>query len=429
MQAKNQALSSLKHIVYNMQYNSALIFLITTKNILMMKLRFTYSKTVIYLLFCLCYVPFGYANSDKALQQNKLEQIRKNINQVENILDKDKSKRGMLQRDLKSLDKKIAQLSKEISHTKALIKKHKSTLKTLKSDLKALEKSLRAQKEVLSRQIKTAYMMGQHETAKLLLNQQNTLEMSQALVFYRYLNKTRSHQILEYNLLVQEKTSLKDSITDKTLKLAELKNDQHRQRNRFSANRSKRNNLIAQLNNKIVSNEDTLTSLQSHRKKIESLLISLGEVLADIPSKPAGVKPFSTLKGRLPWPVKGPIINQFGTKKARSDLKWNGVVLAKNYGEAVHAINRGRVIFPDWLQGYGFIIILDHGSSYMSLYGYNQTLLKEPGEWVNQGDVIATVGDSGGQKKSGLYFEIRKQGKPVNPKKWCSGKYTHYAAG
>jgi len=121
-------------------------------------------------------------------------------------------------------------------------------------------------------------------------------------------------------------------------------------------------------------------------------------------------------------------VNKFGAKKARSDLKWNGVVLAMDYGEPVHAINRGRVIFSNWLQGYGFIIILDHGSSYMSLYGYNQNLLKEAGDWVNQGDIIATVGDSGGQNTSGLYFEIRKQGKPINPRNWCSIKHTHYAS-
>ncbi len=389
----------------------------------MITLRNPAQKTCLFLLMAVLACPFSYASTTKS-QQHKLDQIRDNINQVESSLDKDKSKRGQLQRDLKSLDKKIARLSKEIKYTKHLIRKYKKSIKSLNSELKTLEKSLKSQKEALSSQIKAAYMMGQNETVKLLLNQQNAIEMGHAVIYYQYLNKTRSHQILEYNLLVQEKTRLKERVTSKSKELAELKKNQFRQKNRFTANRSRRNKLIAQLNNKIISNEDTLVSLQTHRKKIEQLLISLGEVLADIPGIPAGEKAFSTLKGQLPWPVAGRITNKYGAKKARSDLKWNGVVLAMNYGEPVHAINKGRVIFSNWLQGYGFIIILDHGSSYMSLYGYNQSLLKEPGEWVKKGDVIATVGDSGGQDKSGLYFEIRKQGKPVNPKNWCSIKYT-----
>ena len=368
------------------------------------------------------------AASTKSQQQEKLDKIRDNINKVESSLDQDKSKRGKLQRELKSLDKKIAKLSKEINYTKHLIKKYNNLIKSLNNELKDIDNSLKSHKEALSQQIKTAYVMGKNETIKLLLNQQNAIEMGHAVIYYQYLNKTRSHQILEYNLLVHEKTNLKDRITSKSLELTQLKKNQFMQKNRFSANRSRRNKLISLLDNKIVTNEDALASLLTHRKKIEQLLMSLGEVLADIPTKPAGEKAFSAQKGRLPWPVAGRIVNKFGAKKARSDLKWNGVVLAMNYGEPVHAINRGRVIFSNWLQGYGFIIILDHGSSYMSLYGYNQNLLKEAGDWVNQGDIIATVGDSGGQNASGLYFEIRKQGKPINPRNWCSIKHTHYAS-
>ena len=410
-----------------MQYKFAHIFLITGKNKLMIFKGF-FQKYLIPLAISLTFSGFSYAADDKAQYQNKLDSIRSNINKVENNLDTDKSQRGKLQRELKNLDIKIAKLSKEISYTNHLVSEYKKSLKDLKKELKTLEKSLKSQKESLSQQVKAAYIMGKHETAKLLLNQQDAVEMGHAFIYYQYLNKTRSHQILEYNLLVQEKTELKDKIITKTTALSELKKNQYRQKTRFSANRSRRNKLIAQLDTKILSNEDTLLTLQSHRKKIEDLLISLGEVLADIPTKPANEKPFTTLKGKLPWPVAGRITNKYGTKRSRSDLKWNGVVLSTKYGTEVHAINRGRVIYSDWLQAYGFITIIDHGSGFMSLYGYNQNLLKEPGDWVNTGDVIATVGDSGGQQKSGLYFEIRRQGKPVNPKKWCSIKYTNYAS-
>ncbi|MDH5424997.1 MAG: peptidoglycan DD-metalloendopeptidase family protein [Gammaproteobacteria bacterium] len=381
-----------------------------------------------FLLATILFGSFCFASTDTSQQQRKLDQIRENINQVESSLEKDKSKRGELQRELKALDIKIAKLSNDIKSTNQQIGKYKKSLKSLNKELKSLEHSLKSHKQALSRQIKTAYMMGRSETAKLLLNQQNAIEMGHAVIYYRYLNKTRSHQILEYNLLLQEKMTIKNKITQESEQVAELQKSQFMQKNRFSANRSRRNKLISLLNNKIISNEDTLASLQTHRSKIESLLISLGEVLADIPSKPADVKDFLTQKGQLPWPVKGRITNEYGSKKARSDLKWNGVVLALDYGKPVHAVNSGRVIFSDWLQGYGFIIIIDHGASYMSLYGYNQNLLKETGDWVKQGEIIASVGDSGGQDSSGLYFEIRQQGKPVDPTKWCSFKYTNYAS-
>lgn len=385
-------------------------------------------KVYICLLFFTLFSPFSQAADDKAQYQQKLDSIRSDITKIEDHLDQDKSQRGKLQRELKNIDKKIARLSKEIDYTKFLIKKNRKALNSLRKELKLLENALFEQKASLAHQVKAAYIMGKHETAKLLLNQQNAVEMGHAVIYYQYLNKTRSHQILEYNLLVQEKTAVKNKITTKTKALAELKKNQYRQKNRFSASRKQRNALIAQLNNKISSNQDTLLSLQSHRKKIEDLLISLGEVLADIPSKPARDRPFSSQKGKLPWPVAGRIRNKFGSKRARSDLKWNGLVLGIDYGTQVHAVSRGRVIFSDWLQGYGFIIILDHGDGFMSLYGYNQHLLKEPGDWVNSGDVIATVGDSGGQSKSGLYFEIRRHGKPVNPKIWCSIKYTKFTS-
>ena len=152
---------------------------------------------------------------------------------------------------------------------------------------------------------------------------------------------------------------------------------------------------------------------------------SLGELLADIPSSPSESRPFSSLKGKLPWPVKGSFLGRFGQSKNTGDLKWNGVLIKAKLGTPVRVISHGRVAFSDWLQGFGFITIIDHGDGYMSLYGHSESLFKQTGDWVQAGEVIATVGDSGGQPISGVYFEIRSRGKPVNPSKWCSSKVSH----
>jgi len=150
----------------------------------------------------------------------------------------------------------------------------------------------------------------------------------------------------------------------------------------------------------------------------------LGELLADIPPSPSDNATFSSQRGLLPWPIDGPFISKFGSPR-KGDLKWNGVLIKAPYGRPVRAISHGRVAFSDWLQGFGFITIINHDDGYMSLYGHNESLFKQAGDWVTAGEVIASTGDSGGQPVSGLYFEIRERGKPVNPTKWCNSKIRH----
>jgi septal ring factor EnvC (AmiA/AmiB activator) len=184
--------------------------------------------------------------------------------------------------------------------------------------------------------------------------------------------------------------------------------------------RRQRKELLAELGKKIKNQENTLTDLETSRGRIENLLKSLGELLADIPTSPSETRPFVSLKGKLPWPVNGPFMGSFGQPKNYGNLKWNGVLIQAELGTPVHVVSHGRVAFADWLQGFGFIIIIDHGEGYMSLYGHNESLFKQTGDWVQANEVIATAGDSGGQLLTGVYFEIRSRGKPVDPSKWCS---------
>ena len=153
--------------------------------------------------------------------------------------------------------------------------------------------------------------------------------------------------------------------------------------------------------------------------------MSLGELLADIPQSPSDARPFKQQKGKLPWPTSGPFLATFGEPRKQGGLTWNGVLISAKHGTPVRAISHGRVAFADWLQGFGFITIIDHGEGYMSLYGHNETLVKQAGDWVDAGEVIATSGDSGGQPMPGVYFEIRSRGKPVNPSRWCSRGVRH----
>ena len=152
------------------------------------------------------------------------------------------------------------------------------------------------------------------------------------------------------------------------------------------------------------------------------LIVELTCILSDYPI--TSEAPFSDLKGRLTWPVAGTLLHDFGQSRATGSLKWNGVVLAAPRGREIRAIYHGRVIFADWLVGMGLLVIVDHGEGYMTLYGYNETTLKSVGDWVAPGDVIATVGDSGGQSRPGLYFEIRQGTRPLRPGSWVSKRPT-----
>lgn len=244
--------------------------------------------------------------------------------------------------------------------------------------------------------------------------------MGRALVYFNELNQARVSEINDFLANLTKKEQLQASIHKALQEQQQLLARQKQQKTSLSHDRASRKKLLARLNRDIKSQQATLDDLNSSRSRIEELLSSLGELLADIPAEPANQKPFASLKGHLPWPVRGKLAAHFGSKQKHGDLRWNGVILKTAYGTPVHAVSNGRVAFADWLQGYGFITIIDHGDGYMSLYGHNQALYKQAGDWVEAGEVIATVGDSGGQSYSGLYFEIRYQGKPVNPTKWCS---------
>ena len=245
--------------------------------------------------------------------------------------------------------------------------------------------------------------------------------------YYDLLNRERTREISDYLASIQKKQQLETSIGATTRELEQLVQKRTKQKDQLTRHRGNRKRLLARLEKDIDNQQLTLQELESSRGRIEQLLMSLGELLADIPSEPDAQKPFGSLRGKLPWPVRGSFSARFGTSRHQGDLKWHGVVINSAYGTPVRAVSHGRVAFADWLQGFGFITIIDHDDGYMTLYGHNQALYKQSGDWVEAGEVIATVGDSGGQTDSGLYFEIRYQGKPVNPDRWCSKNVRHVA--
>lgn len=357
--------------------------------------------------------------------QRKLEKLQKSIARIHQHLKGSKKQRSHVVTELKTLELEISKNARKLKALKQDVRNSRNRGKKLKEELNQLNKLLAGQRALLSEQIRSAYSMGHQQNLKMLLNQKDPAQAGRTQIYFNYLNRARQQQITAFlatfDLKKQTEAELKQTlIMQNQLLKAQKERKRQRQKQRFQ-----RKNLLAELSKKIKNQESTLSSLETSRSRIENLLKSLGELLADIPTNPSESQPFLSQKGKLPWPIKGRFINKFGQPKNYGDLKWKGVLIKAELGSPVRAISHGRVAFSDWLQGFGFITIIDHGDGYMSLYGQNESLFKQTGDWVQAGEVIATAGDSGGQLISGVYFEIRSRGKPVNPSKWCSSKARH----
>lgn len=352
--------------------------------------------------------------------QSKLETLQKSIAKIQKHLKGNKKQRSHVVTELQTLESEISKNSIKLKALEKDIRKTRNQKNKLERELRQLNQQLHNQRAALSEQIRSAYSMGNQQNLKMLLNQQDPAKAGRTQEYFNYLNRAREKQITTFTQTIEQtkqtELALKQTLaTQKVLLNAQKEKKRQRQKQRIQ-----RKKLVAELSDKIQNQESTLSSLETSRSKIENLLKSLGELLADIPTSPSENKPFASLKGKLPWPTRGPFLGKFGQPKNYGDLRWNGVLIKAGYGTPIHVISHGRVAFSDWLQGFGFITIIDHGDGYMSLYGHSESLLKQTGDWVRAGEVIATAGDSGGQLQSGVYFEIRSRGKPINPSKWCA---------
>ena len=389
------------------------------------ELRAFFSIFLFFWLFFSFNVASASKNEDMSHYQEKLEKLQKSIAKVQQHLKGNKKQRSHVVTELHTLEAEISKNSRKLKNLEKAVHSSRKQERKLKNELKKLNKQLSNQRKVLSEQIRSAYSMGHQQNIKMLLNQQDPAQAGRTQAYFNYLNRARQQQIdtflATFELKKQTEATLKQTLkTQNQLLQTQKEKKRERQKQRFQ-----RKKLLAELSKKIKNQESTLSSLESSRGRIENLLKSLGELLADIPTSPSENQPFLSLKGKLPWPAKGRFINNFGQSKNYGDLKWNGILIKTELGTPVRVISHGRVAFADWLQGFGFITIVDHGDGYMSLYGHNESLFKQMGDWVQAGEVIATAGDSGGQPVSGVYFEIRSRGKPVNPSKWCSRKARH----
>ena len=362
-----------------------------------------------------------FSEKDRQATATELKQLRQRIQVLRQELDAKHSQHSQAQQQLRTLEKDIGSRVRKIRALKQQLNKQNRRLHKLQKQQKNLQARLAKQRDLLGRQIRAAYIIGQQEYLKLLLNQQDPAAAGRMVTYYDYFNRARSQQIEQALATITELGQLEKTIRSEKLTLDRLYTRQVIAKKALQKSYRSRAKLVASLGKEIKSKGQQLQQLSENEKQLQHLLRTITENIPDILTAQNRQQLFSKLRGKLNWPASGRVKKVYGLQRSKSNSRWNGVMIAAKEGNNVYAVSRGRVVYADWLRGYGLLMILDHGDGYMSLYGHNQSLFKEIGDWVESGEVIASIGNSGGQTQAGLYFEIRHNGKPSNPAYWCRG--------
>lgn len=372
-------------------------------------------KSLTFRLFFLALV-FGVfvESSVHAQEQSDLESIQQQIKNKQAKISQQLAAAKKLQDNLKEVELQIAKSAKELNSIDKSLVKNQQQLTDLRKQQKQYLTSLEQQKSVLAKQIRSAYMTGNYDFAKMLLNQQDAANFERTITYYQYLNKARKSQIDSFNLLVKELNKVNAKLIDNKTELEQLRAKQLEQQKVLKANLAQREETLIAMQSAIESEEAKVAQLQINEK---NLLEALARAQQQVDKQDITLAGLSSLKGSLLMPAKGNLRKMFGRYR-QGQIKWKGVVINGTAGDSVVAIHHAKVLYSDWLRGFGLVTVLDHGDGFMSLYGHNQALLKQAGEIVQAGESIALLGQSGGQSRPNLYFEIRLKGKPINPVNW-----------
>lgn len=352
------------------------------------------------------------------VKERELEQVRERISALKKSMDEAVEERDRLAAELQELDVAISEQRLRIAEIEREQRHATKKKDELDKRLADREAHLDEESAALAAQVRAAYLSGSQEKIRLLLNQRDPAMLGRLMAYYQYLNDYRAENMAAVIAQIRELDVLREQIAAEAARLEKLASARYAELSRLNEVQEARQALLVSLREKIKSEGQEVERLAAQEKDLTRLIAELTRILSDYPVN--SEQPFSEHKGKLTWPVAGTLLHDFGQPRVSGEIKWNGVVLAAPRGREVRAVYHGRVAFADWLAGMGLLVIVDHGEGFMTLYGYNETILKNAGDWVAPGDVIATVGDSGGQSEAGLYFELRNGMKPLNPRRWIT---------
>jgi len=373
--------------------------------------------------FVLIFLVISVANAEEVAPSSALEKVQATINEIQQQMQDNRTKVGQLQTELETAEKNIGQLAKTLNQLNHQIKEKSSNLQQLLDYRQQAKDQLKIQRNQLAKQIRTTYAIGRQDYLKLLLNQENTESVGRVLSYYELFNRARADKIKDIDELLNRLDIIEADIQQTNQQSEQLMSEQNTQKTTLQTKNDERKSLLKTLNESYKTQAQRLQALKDDKYRLEKLVGKVHKVLVEnTPKLPENTPSDQIKKLQTPllMPVKGKTVHHYGETRG-SGMKWQGILIGAPIGEKVQAVAAGRVVFADWFRHFGQLVIIEHSDGYMSLYGHNQTLYTQVGAQVESGEMIATVGDSGGQEKSGLYFELRKQGAAINPDKWFKG--------
>jgi septal ring factor EnvC (AmiA/AmiB activator) len=359
----------------------------------------------------------GLAAAEIDEQQAKLEQLRQRISSLTQDLHLDRDRLDSYQHELREIERNISHHSFTLKDLETSLQRRLKLLERLEPQEQQQLQQLQRHQRLLAQQLRAAWLMGEQNRLKMLLNQQDPSRIARLLKYHEYLNRARSHKMQQLSGLLQELEQTRRSLDQERGRIAELRAQALQRQQELERDKAQRAALMERLAAEIQDKDKQLDNLKRNEASLKRLVGQLQQTLQELAVQQTQKARFSEYKGRMSWPVKGRVGARFGSPRA-GGIRWGGVFLRANEGSQVQAIRPGRVAFADWLRGYGLLLIIDHGEGYMSLYGHNQSLFKKVGEQVVQGEAIAQSGNASLQGQ-GLYFGIRHNGKPLDPAHWC----------
>ena len=360
--------------------------------------------------------PAAAARPDDARKaEQQLQAVKAEIERVTREVSAEQVERDRLTRVLRGAELAVAHARDALADIRHERAEDAARRAALAAETRSRQAQLEDNRAALAGQLRAAYLIGRQEPFKLLLNQKDPALVGRMFAYYSYFGRARAGQIRLIEDDVRRLAELDAELEAADAKLAELEKAQRAQLTDLEQARARRSQVLVSLEVQSRSRAQNLERLRAQQSGLEKLVRELRAAMERFPVE--GNDAFTRLRGKLAWPVSGHLVARYGDARA-GGVRWDGVLVATERGAPVKAVCQGRVIYADWLPGLGLLAIVDHGDGYLSLYGHNERLYKAAGEQVAAGDTIAAAGDSGGSPRPELYFEIRKGGKPVDPRPW-----------
>lgn len=369
----------------------------------------------------------SHAARSKPKPSQELTQLREKIADLKREIDSVEGSKVDVLDQLKDSERAISQINRSLHDLAAEQHATAAELTAAQADSTRLRNHVRSQQDLLAKLFFQQYVHHDQDPFRMLLNLEDPNEISRQGVYYGYLSRSRATLITNLKRDLDDAEAAESVVREKHLELKEIRDEQQAEKNTLQKEANARRTTLAKLDKQISARRKQVAQWERDEKRLTQLVERLARVLAAKPRTPrAKARPtpsapsYAKLKGHLP--VAGELSNHFGGPRPDTGTPWKGWFIRAAAGSPIKALDEGRVVFADWLRGFGNLLIIDHGDGYLSLYGYNEALLKHEGDRVQAGETIANAGNSGGNAESGLYFEVRFKSQPIDPIQWVNNR-------